>query len=198
MIHNYSLIHDIFKFITETFSTCTLYSALVSSYYNPSQTSNPRIILNSKCFTSWHFSNEITNKIETVTSSPDAHANHFSLNGFYGKWNHNIFHTSTSINPWIQYTFGKVVQIQKIIVKIRNYPPFSTGFANVEVRVGNTSASGDFSSFKLIDFYEGPAQYGDIIVLANQDSVWGQYLALQILGQNYFLIVAKVYVLGKM
>ena len=156
--------------------------------------------LNYKCYSSWHFSNEITGNVVAMTSST-LHGTYFreySINGFYGFGSANTFHTSKVVKPWIQYDFGQIVQIQKILVRARNLTGlfYNTWFDNVEARVGNVSSDGDFTGFALLDHYISSSGDGELIVFEGSAPLWGRYISLQSIIDLYFFCIANVNFLG--
>ena len=173
---------------------------MVSRHYDPNgNVNNSPTSLNLKCYSSWYFSNEITDKIIGVTSPGEINSwfDVYTINGFYGKMNNNIWHGVRVANPYIQYDFGKVVKIQKVLVKIRNAGGANTEFTDVEVRVGNTSSTGDFSQFTLLDDYPGPGVNNELVPFEGPEPLWGRYLSVQRLGNNRWFEFASINVLGE-
>ena len=97
----------------------------------------------------------------------------------------------------MEYDFGKVVQIQKVIAKARNDANYDTNFRNVEVRVSNTSSpTGDFSSAALLAQYTSTAAKGEVVPFEGSNPVWGRYVSIKCTDTGYFQI-ANVNILGK-
>ena len=179
---------------------CKLYSAIVTSYYDPNDNvDDSPTSINAKCYSSWYFSNDITDKITAITSSPALNnwIDVYTTNGVYVINNYNIWHSLYVTNPWILYDFGKVVKIQKIIIKIRNAQGQNPEFRNVEVRVGKISASGDFSQYTLFDHYPGVAVNGEVVVFEGSKTLRGQYVSVQRLGSSVWFQFAKINILGE-
>ena len=153
--------------------------------------------INAKCFTSWHFSNEITDKIVAITtvSSMGSWVGEYTTNGVYVRGNNNQWHSSGATNPWIQYDFGTEVTIQKVIIKVRIVP--TTYFENVEVRVGKTSASGDFSQFRLLDKFPDLAGIGEVVVFESPRPLRGRYLSVQSIKTGTYMSFGSINVLGE-
>ena len=154
--------------------------------------------MNFKCSSSWHFPNEITSVITSAISSPVASARiaELAVNGYYALAGHNVFSGSYQVEPWIEYDFGKVVQIQKVIAKARNATT-NPHFKKVEVRVGNTSSPvGDFSTATLLEYYPDNAAKGEIVVFDDSAPLWGRYLSFKRLGQGNF-VIGNLNILGE-
>ena len=173
---------------------------MVAPFYDPNGTVNDSpTSINATCFSSQHFSNDITDKITAITSTGAINGwnNENTVNGVYVKWDSNMWCSLKTTNPWIQYDFGRVVIIQKIIIKLRatNYPQFE----NVEIRVGKTSASGDFSQFRLFDKFLDVGVNGEVHVFEASKPLRGQYLSLQRLGISGTVNIAigNINILGK-
>lgn len=182
---------------------CSVYASYVSIFFDPtiSLTSNPVATLNFKCFSSWYFPNEITTAIEAFASSTVYISNipEHSVNGYYGIETFNNFVAAPpQTTPWIEYDFGKVVQIQKVIVKTRiSIFGLSPQFKNVEVKVGNTSSpSGNFSSSTLLAQYWNTAVAGEVVVFEGSSPIWGRYVSIQS-AEDAFFILANVNILGE-
>ena len=130
---------------------------------------------------------------------PDPFPSELSVNGYYAIGYENLFVTDGVVDPWVEYDFGKVVQIQKVIAKARNDTAFATRLENFEIRVGNTSSpSGDFSASALLAHYPGIANQGEVLVFDGFNPVWGRYLSFQrLLVTDDAIVIAKLYVLGE-
>ena len=120
-----------------------------------------------------------------------------STNGVYITGTNNLWHSAWMNDPWILYDFGKVVKIQKVIIKTRYEPGYPAEFTNVEVRVGKMSVSGDFSQYTLVDHYTEIAANAEVVVFERSKPLHGQYVSVQRLGINVFLAIANVNILGE-
>ena len=180
---------------------------MVSKHFDPDgYVSNSKVTLNYKCYSSWYFSNEITGNVVAMTSPPVYFSasnfyllREYTITGFYGFSIHNTFHTTSTNKPWIQYDFGQVVQIQKILVKARNatWPNIAnTWFSNVEARVGNVSSNGNFTGFALLEHYISTSGNGELVVFENSAPLWGRYVSLQSINDG-FISFANINILGQ-
>ena len=152
-----------------------------------------------KCSSSWYFSNDITDIIAAVTSSPiyTTRIPELSINGYYASGGQNTFVADVRRGPWVEYDFGKVVQIQKVIVKARNFTAYSTDFQNVVAKVGNTSSlSGNFAAATLLAQHTDLAEHGEVIVFESPNPIWGRYLSFKRTDIDSF-IMAEINVLGE-
>ena len=121
-----------------------------------------------------------------------------SINGYYAYSGQNVFAAAIQTEPWVEYDFGKVVQIQKVVVKIKSASSGPTHFENVEVKISNSSASppGDFSTWTLLGQYPNLAVLGEVIVFETTNPIWGRYLSFQRTDTGY-MNIAMINVLGK-
>ena len=181
---------------------CSLYWAVVSKYFDPNgQVYNAKVTLNYKCYSSWYFPNEITKDIVAMTSPPNVNTflKEYTIQGFYGFSYPNTFLTAWIGNKaWIQFDFGQIVQIQKILVRARNMTGLfpNTLFDNIDARVGNVSSAGDFTGFTLLYHYPLSSGDGELVVFEGSAPLWGRYASLQAMVDNTFLCIANVNILG--
>ena len=180
-----------------TDQSCLLYAALVGTNYDPNGSLNNDVHdLNYKCFTSWHFQSDITHEVISASSTSDLsfYSPNNSINGFYVPQSYtNIFLRFTNTNQpnaWIQYDFGKVVQIQKLVVRTIWFWNFS-----VEARVSNQSQTGDFTSSMLFASCSNQA-VTETMVLEGQNPVWGRYISVQSTGQNH-MAIPNINIIGR-
>ena len=183
---------------------CSLYYAHVSRHYDPttSSISNTVATLNFKCSSSWYFSNEITGEIQSSISSPLApnpRPAERSISGYYAVGGENVFGGGVHNKPWVEFDFGKVVQIQKVIVKARNSTTSAPKFENVEVRIGNASSpTGDFSASILLAHFANAANAGEVVVFEGLNPIWGRYVTIQrIDAESTAFVIANVNILGE-
>ena len=183
---------------------CTLYYAHVTRHFDPttSHISNSLVTIDAQCFTLWYFSNEITSSIVDMTSSQfnSGYPPQMTVNGYYGVGNENAMTLLNQLNPWVEYDFGKVVQIQKIIAKAADSDSMIPNIIiTVEARVGNASfPSGDFSASTILALYSDVVAHGQVVVLESSKPIWGRYVSLKRIDTNGdLLIMALVNILGK-
>ena len=101
------------------------------------------------------------------------------------------------MKPWIEYDFGQVVQIQKLIINARFRIGNPSRFSEVEARVGNVSASGDFSASTLLYYYPDYAADGEVLVLKGPNPLWGRFLSLQrMTPSDSHLGIANINIIG--
>ena len=184
--------------ITDKF--CSLYFAIVCQHYDPNGVIQSALqTLNYKCYSSWHFSNDITDKVVNLASSPlygPGWIADYGINGYYGIMTDG-FVTAKVNEPWLELDFGQVVQIQKVLTKLHGSTSYPSRFCYVEVRVGNQSGSGDYSSATVLDFYPQVAPREELIVFEGDNPLWGRYLSFQSLDTvNTYFIMGNINVLG--
>lgn len=171
------------------------------SHYDPNGIFENAIqTLNYNCYSSWHFPNEITDRVVGLSSAPLYGTQwqvEYGINGFFAI-GRNAFVTDRVSEPWLELDFGQVVQIQKVITKLHSDPAFPTRYCYVEVRVGNISGSGDYSSATVLDYYPQIGVHAEVVVFEGTVPLWGRYLSFQSLDTvDTHLIIGNIDVLGK-
>ncbi len=180
-----------------------MYFALVSPHWNPNGANHDNMseTLNYKCFSLWHFRDEITTEIRNIAAAPQTVSNNlppqFSTNGYYGKDKRNIYYSEKADRQWIEYDFGRCVEIRKIIVKARHFKPYPSHFGEVEIKVGNISSSvGNFQTSTLMYYYDQVAFKGEILVFDTPVSLFGRYLSLQSTDSYNRLVIGTISIIG--
>ena len=141
---------------------------------------------------------DISSRIITGTSSAVAsgHVPMYALNGFYGIANYNLYHTTYHYQPWAQFEFDAVVTVTKVIVAVRNYPPWGgTAFDMIEAKLGNDS--GNFNSFTSLGSYGSYSANGAVIIYYVSPPVSGKYLSFKcFMTSNSHILIGDLKVIG--
>ncbi|KAL7644655.1 UNVERIFIED_CONTAM: hypothetical protein RMT77_004196 [Armadillidium vulgare] len=173
---------------------CNLYDVNVSSYYLGTNSTELR---GYKCYSLWADKMDIAVEANYSSSSQLRDYSADNVKTGYGclKTDSPSFHSNPGDTfPWIMADFKFPRYIKKVVIQVRinNY---GTHFADVEVRVGNSS---DINSRRnsLLMFYNGTAENGEIVTFESGDTLFGRYVTVQSLSGT-FLVIPEMKIIEK-
>lgn len=156
---------------------CLLTSLFVSASYQPSQTDGALI-----CFT--NRKPEYTTRA-AITSSVHYHANIKQrsnlVDGIYSNdiYDASLVSSESGAFAWFLLDFGNTVPISEVILVAQPNTNSYYYFRDIEVKVGNTQASGNFASYSMLGSFTGPGEPEQIVVLRPATPLLGRYVSLQ-------------------
>jgi len=92
--------------------------------------------------------------------------------------------------------FATPTPVTGLVVRTQPGGVFSDKFVNMEIRVGNSSSTGDFSEYQLLATFQGPpgAPDIDIVVQTEATPVVGRFVSLQTMtGNNIQICMLEVF-----
>lgn len=127
---------------------------------------------------------------ENVTISGSANKPEYPLrvvenliDGLYGRTMNECYLSMYVPNPYLLLDFSIRQHVSVVHVRGQNSDNIAIHFESIEVRIGNTSSSGDFSSYELIGIYEGPTNIVDLdVTFGNKHDIrFGRYISIQMM-----------------
>ena len=153
-----------------------------------------------RCYSSWHFPNDITHRIISAVASSIGYGKGpmRAVSGFYGVGNNNLFHTVYGVKPWVQYEFDTVVTITKIIIRTKHTSQGSF-FDDIRVKFGNSSyvVSNSWNPLFVLGDFSPAASSGAIVVFKVDSTRTGKYLAFKYQkSDNHHVLIGDLKVIG--
>ncbi|KAL7646120.1 UNVERIFIED_CONTAM: hypothetical protein RMT77_003021 [Armadillidium vulgare] len=163
---------------------CRLYEANVSPHWKNNNLSDVDNTLREfSCYSSWADSNDVAGRA-SYTSSPPLFDNLIVTNAAEGFGCQNYmggfyFHSNCDELSWILADIGYNMLINKIVIQTRGENKHENYFESVEVRIGSESKSGNFSTYNLVGYFSGHAEFGKIVTFDNHRLLKGRYVSVQ-------------------
>ncbi|XP_063848905.1 uncharacterized protein LOC135093525 [Scylla paramamosain] len=158
-------------------SACLLTSLFVSVSYQPSQPDGAL-----PCYTGRK--PEFTTRA-AITSSVHYHANIKQgsnlVDGIYSSdiYDASIVDQESGAFAWFLLDFGDIIPISEVILVAQPNINSYHYFRDIEVRVGNTQASGNFASYLMLGSFTGPGDPEQIVILRPATPLFGRYVSIQ-------------------
>ncbi|KAF2350586.1 Galactose-binding domain-like [Trinorchestia longiramus] len=92
----------------------------------------------------------------------------------------NCYMSQTTSNPYFVVDLEKTTTVQKVLMIVQPSGSYENVFRFLDIRVGTSFASGDFSSYTRLEYYEGPPPYPLFEYRTNSaTAVTGRYVSVQ-------------------
>ncbi|MPC91907.1 hypothetical protein E2C01_086970 [Portunus trituberculatus] len=156
---------------------CLLTSLFVSTSYQPSQPDGGL-----DCFTDRK--PEYTTQA-AITSSVHYHTSIKQrsnlVDGIYSSdiYDASVVNSESGAFAWFLLDFGNVIPVSEVILIAQPNTNSYTYFRDIEVRVGNTQASGNFASYSMLGSFTGHAEPEQIVILRPATPLFGRYVSIQ-------------------
>ena len=176
---------------------CRLYSAFITKEWTPASNAelNPNKLEGSSCFTLWDHDQDILPGSSFTSSTPyksqSSRQPKNLVDGYYCREFADYIFGSLENDAWLQVDLKTSRTVQKIMVQMWK-SQYGSFFTDVEIRVGDTPGSGDFSANSLFDSYSGTAPNGGSAVFEPSTSRVGRYISFK----SKKLYIAQLTVLG--
>lgn len=158
-------------------NACLLTSLIVSASYQPSQPDGALL-----CYTGRK--PEYTTQA-VITSSKHHHTSIKKrtnlVDGIYSGdiYDAALVESGSGVFAWFLLDFGSVVPISEVTLVAQPNTNSYKYFRDIEVRVGNTQASGNFASYTMFGSFAGPGEPEQFVVLRPATPLSGRYLSVQ-------------------
>lgn len=105
------------------------------------------------------------------------------LDGYFDKDRDNAYLSDPGTNNFVVFDLGSTFKVRSVTVQAEPGPMATQRFKEIQVRVGNTPQTGDFSSYTLIGYMPGAASGpSHEFKTPNPEPVPGRYVSVQSVG----------------
>ncbi|XP_076033064.1 uncharacterized protein LOC143020519 [Oratosquilla oratoria] len=169
---------------------CALYSTSISLSWKGSK------VVEGKCYSRWAHPRDLALKATATGNSYSTdYPASYAIDGYYCKQTTQegtCFWSENAKNSWWLADLGDFHPVSSI--RVRLYRSTTSYFRDIEVKVGNRSSEGDFSSFEFLARSSGEEVSSVVITLKAKNPLVGRFVSIQTLVSN-FLVLCEVQIL---